>query len=196
MEPETETVKVYSSYTEAQKRATKKYRELNKEKVNAQRKKYYDERKAKDPNFLTYKREKAKEYYIKKKGLKSDNPFEVLDEVDEPIVEEEVKEEKPELVIITEPEEEELPPFEDLKLVKPKAPRKPRVKKESPLKENLKPEDLEEIKVHLMNSVVIPPEAEILLEEKPVKKNRAKKEPKEPKEPKTPRVKKSASNDV
>ena len=62
MEPETETVKVYSSYTEAQKRATKKYRELNKEKVNAQRKKYYDDRKAKDPNFLSYKREKAKEY--------------------------------------------------------------------------------------------------------------------------------------
>jgi len=121
MEPEQEPVKVYSSYTEAQKRATKKYRELNKEKVNAQRKKYYDERKAKDPEFLNYKREKAKEYYIKKKSLKSSNQFDIL--ADHP--EEEVKEEeeKPSLVIVTEPEEEEAPPFEELKLVKPKAPR-------------------------------------------------------------------------
>jgi|LakMenEpi03Aug12_release.lakeMendotaPanAssembly.Ray.scaffolds.fasta_scaffold1568266_1 hypothetical protein len=57
----------YSSYTEAQKRATKKYRENNKEKVNEQRKKYYQNRKTKDPNFLLYKRQKAKEYYAKKK---------------------------------------------------------------------------------------------------------------------------------
>jgi hypothetical protein len=190
MEPETETVKVYSSYTEAQKRATKKYRELNKEKVNAQRKKYYDERKAKDPNFLTYKREKAKEYYIKKKGLKSDNQFEVLDEVPEII--EEVKEEvKPELVIITEPEEEEAPPFGDLKLEKPKAPRKPRTKKESPLKENLKPEDLEELKVQLMSSSVILPEDSIVFKEEIIeKKPRAKKDPKEPKTPRVSKAKK------
>lgn len=190
MEPETETVKVYSSYTEAQKRATKKYRELNKEKVNAQRKKYYDERKAKDPNFLTYKREKAKEYYIKKKSLKSDNQFEVLDEVPELI--EEVKEEvKPELVIITEPEEE-APPFGDLKLEKPKAPRKPRAKKESPLKENLKPEDLEELKVQLMSSSVLLPEDPIeFKEEILVKKPRAKKEPKEPKTPRVSKAKKT-----
>lgn len=185
MEPETETVKVYSSYTEAQKRATKKYRELNKEKVNAQRKKYYDERKAKDPNFLTYKREKAKEYYIKKKGIKSDNQFEVLDEVPK---EEEVK---PELVIITEPEEE-APPFEDLKLEKPKAPRKPRVKKESPLKENLKPEDLEELKVQLMSSSVLLPEDPIEFKEEIIeKKPRAKKEPKEPKTPRVSKAKKT-----
>lgn len=61
---------IKSSYTEAQKRATKKYRESNKEKVNEQRKKYYLNRKAKDPKFLEYKRIKAKEYYQKKKGLK------------------------------------------------------------------------------------------------------------------------------
>jgi len=190
MEPDTETVKVYSSYTEAQKRATKKYRELNKEKVNAQRKKYYDERKAKDPNFLTYKREKAKEYYIKKKGIKSDNQFEVLDEVPEMI--EEVKEEelKPELVIITNPEEEEeLPPFEELKIVKPKVPRKPRAKKETPLKENIKPEDLEELKVQLMSSVVLSPSDEIefkeeIIEKKP-KTNKAVKEPKTPRAPRS-----------
>jgi len=190
MEPDTETVKVYSSYTEAQKRATKKYRELNKEKVNAQRKKYYDERKAKDPNFLTYKREKAKEYYIKKKGIKSDNQFEVLDEV--PVMIEEVKEEelKPELVIITNPEEEEeLPPFEELKIVKPKVPRKPRAKKETPLKENIKPEDLEELKVQLMSSVVLSPSDEIefkeeIIEKKP-KTNKAIKEPKTPRAPRS-----------
>jgi hypothetical protein len=59
--------KIYSSYTDAQKRATKKYRENNKDKVNEQRKKYYQNRKTKDPNFLIYKRQKAKEYYAKKK---------------------------------------------------------------------------------------------------------------------------------
>jgi hypothetical protein len=187
MEPDTETVKVYSSYTEAQKRATKKYRELNKEKVNTQRKKYYDDRKAKDPTFLTYKREKAKEYYIKKKGIKSDNQFEVLDEVPEII--EEVKEEelKPELVIIT--NSEELPPFEELKIVKPKVPRKPRAKKETPLKENIKPEDLEELKDALLNSIVLSPEDEIefkeeIIEKKP-KTNKAVKELKTPRAPRS-----------
>jgi len=58
-------------YSEAQKKATKKYRDNNKEKINEQRKKYYQNRKAKDPNFLLYKRQKAKEYYAKKKALKS-----------------------------------------------------------------------------------------------------------------------------
>jgi len=56
-------------YSDAQKRATKKYRENNKEKVNEQRKKYYQNRKTKDPHFLEYKRQKAKEYYTKKKEL-------------------------------------------------------------------------------------------------------------------------------
>lgn len=60
---------IYSSYTEAQKRATQKYREANKEKVNEQRKKYYEARKQKDPDFLQYKRDKAKEYYLKKKNV-------------------------------------------------------------------------------------------------------------------------------
>ena len=63
---------IYSSYTEAQKRATAKYREANKEKVNAQRKKYYESRKEKDPEFLQYKRDKAREYYLKKKSSKVD----------------------------------------------------------------------------------------------------------------------------
>jgi len=66
--PEEKVIIKYSSYTEAQKRATQKYRQNNKDKVNEQRKKYYKERKEKDPEFLKYKREKAKEYYQKKKA--------------------------------------------------------------------------------------------------------------------------------
>ena len=57
----------YSSYTPAQKRATQKYRANNKDKVNEQRKAYYESRKEADPEFLAYKREKAKEYYQRKK---------------------------------------------------------------------------------------------------------------------------------
>jgi hypothetical protein len=70
---------IYSSYTEAQKRATAKYREANKEKVNAQRKKYYESRKEKDPDFLQYKRDKAREYYLKKKHSKIDIQEEIKD---------------------------------------------------------------------------------------------------------------------
>ena len=58
----------YSSYTAAQKRATQKYRANNKDKVNEQRKAYYEARKEADPEFLAYKREKAKEYYQRKKA--------------------------------------------------------------------------------------------------------------------------------
>jgi hypothetical protein len=80
-------------YTEAQKRATKKYRENNKDKVNAQRKEYYNKRKEIDPNFLEYKRIKAKEYYQIKKGLKKA----IVDE--KPVIEEIiVVEEKPVIV--------------------------------------------------------------------------------------------------
>ena len=75
---------VKKTYTDAQKRATKKYRENNKDKVNEQRKKYYQNRKAKDPTFLQYKRNKAKEYYQKKKANKMPKTEEkVLEEVKE-----------------------------------------------------------------------------------------------------------------
>lgn len=57
-------------YSDAQRRATKKYRENNKDKVNEQRKKYYLSRKEKDPQFLEYKRAKAKEYYKNKINAK------------------------------------------------------------------------------------------------------------------------------
>lgn len=105
--PEKEIVVKYSSYTDAQKKATKKYRSNNRDKVNEQRKKYYIERKLNDPTFLEYKRTKAKEYYIRKKVIKDseiDKKDEIIEEVKpseiievkviEPIVEE-VKQEVP-----------------------------------------------------------------------------------------------------
>lgn len=64
------TIVITSTYSESQKRATQKYRDNNKDKVNQQRKQYYLNRKEKDPNFLVYKRNKAKLYYYKKKLLK------------------------------------------------------------------------------------------------------------------------------
>lgn len=79
MDKEEQNIK-YSSYTPAQKRATQKYRQNNKDKVNEQRKKYYQERKDKDPDFLKYKREKAKEYYQRRKN-KFDELGEELEEV-------------------------------------------------------------------------------------------------------------------
>lgn len=72
----------YSSYTPAQKRATQKYRVNNKDKVNEQRKKYYETRKENDPEFLAYKRQKAKEYYLRKKG---EDQLPVAPEVTEPV---------------------------------------------------------------------------------------------------------------
>lgn len=67
MSEETKTEIKYSSYTPAQKKASQLYRQNNKEKINAQRKRYYQKRKETDPNFLEYKRIKAREYYEKKK---------------------------------------------------------------------------------------------------------------------------------
>lgn len=84
----------YSTYTPAQKKASQLYRQNNKEKINAQRKVYYQKRKENDPNFLEYKRVKAREYYEKKKLDKVVKPEAVPDVkpeekvvVDEPKVE-------------------------------------------------------------------------------------------------------------
>lgn len=153
---------IYSSYTEAQKRATAKYREANKEKVNAQRKKYYESRKEKDPEFLQYKRDKAREYYLKKKQSKTvvqEEPQEnielvKIDEPVEPVPEETIEEHwqkksqardaVPNVPNVPEPEEEK-PPLawsndEVVVEVKPeKKQRKPRSKP------NLKLEDLQEL---------------------------------------------------
>jgi hypothetical protein len=67
MSEEIKTEVKYSSYTPAQKKASQLYRQNNKEKINIQRKRYYQKRKENDPTFLEYKRVKAREYYEKKK---------------------------------------------------------------------------------------------------------------------------------
>jgi hypothetical protein len=79
----------YSSYTQAQKKASQIYRQKNKDKINEQRKKYYQAKKESDPKFLEYKRIKAKEYYEKKKLDKVVRPDVILEEtkVEEPVVE-------------------------------------------------------------------------------------------------------------
>lgn len=87
METEKDIVIKYSSYTPAQKKANEKYREINKDKINDQRKKYYQVRKEKDPDFLTYKRQKAKEYYIRKKNNKAVIKEPVIEVVKEPSIE-------------------------------------------------------------------------------------------------------------
>jgi len=154
---------IYSSYTEAQKRATAKYREANKEKVNAQRKKYYESRKEKDPEFLQYKRDKAKEYYLKKKASKidivDDTNIELvkIDEPEEPIEHEETIEEHwlkksqardfvPDVPSVPEPNEEKLlvESTSNEDKVEPviKKERKPRAPRVKP---NLKLEDLQEL---------------------------------------------------
>lgn len=62
-----EEKKKKSTYSEAQKRAIKKYMDNNREKINAQRREYYKTKKDNDPNYVKYKRDKAKEFYNKKK---------------------------------------------------------------------------------------------------------------------------------
>jgi len=101
---EVNAVKVYSSYTPAQKKATLKYREQNKEKINTQRKEYYKKKVSEDPAFLEYKRKKAKEYYDRKKLLKGKLPEPVKATPPEPVPEPvpevvEVKPEAPEPVV-------------------------------------------------------------------------------------------------
>jgi hypothetical protein len=98
----------YSSYTDAQKRATQKYRNNNRDKVNEQRKKYYKDRKESDPNFLEYKRLKAKEYYLRKKAK-----VDFIDEPEVPVVE---------MVVEPQPVVEEVVP--EVKQDKPKRQRK------------------------------------------------------------------------
>jgi hypothetical protein len=98
-----ETTTKYSSYTPAQKRASQLYRQKNKEKINEQRKKYYQKRKENDPSFLEYKRMKAKEYYEKNKLDKVVKPEAIPDvemkdvnDLPEPLdVKEEIKVEEP-----------------------------------------------------------------------------------------------------
>jgi hypothetical protein len=89
MSEEIKTEVKYSSYTPAQKKASQLYRQNNKDKINIQRKRYYQKRKENDPTFLEYKRVKAREYYEKKKLDKVVTPEVILEEskVEEPVVE-------------------------------------------------------------------------------------------------------------
>jgi hypothetical protein len=108
--------------SEAQRKATKKYRDNNKEKVNNQRKEYYKNRITTDPEFVEYKRQKAKEYYHRKKALLKDK--ELVEEIPPfPLVEElkiveivEQKQEEVEQIPVSEvvkcPVVEELPTSE------------------------------------------------------------------------------------
>jgi hypothetical protein len=130
-----------SGYTEAQKKATQRYREKNKDKVNEQRKKYYHERKEADPSYLEYKRDKARAYYRRKKstgeGVEETEPvfvdipvedavLEVTSPVVEPIEEalpvKEKKQRKKKVVIEDQPIPDEFPP--EVEPVKEKKTRK------------------------------------------------------------------------
>jgi hypothetical protein len=79
---------VASTYTDAQRRATQKYRTENKEKVNEQRKKYYQARKESDPHFLEYKKQKAREYYLRKKETISSKKADIPEDGSSILVEE------------------------------------------------------------------------------------------------------------
>jgi hypothetical protein len=124
---------IYSSYTESQKKATLKYREKNRDKVNEQRKLYYKQRKENDPQFLEYKRTKSREYYQRKKQEKENNNTEIelsenIVKIDEPLIEEVVAVELPVL------EETEV------KIEKPKRVKKPKIPELEPQPEQVKSE--------------------------------------------------------
>jgi hypothetical protein len=99
MSEETKTEIKYSSYTPAQKKASQQYRLNNKDKINTQRKKYYQNRKLNDPTFLEYKRVKAREYYEKKKLDKVVKPLDTP-EVEKVVEVVSKEEEKPQPEII------------------------------------------------------------------------------------------------
>jgi hypothetical protein len=127
---------IYSSYTESQKKATLKYREKNRDKVNEQRKIYYKQRKENDPQFLEYKRAKSREYYQRKKHEKENNNSEIelsenIVKIDEPI--------KEEIVAV------ELPVLEEteVKIEKPKRVKKVKIPELEPQPEVLKSELIE-----------------------------------------------------
>jgi len=58
-------------YSDAQKKASIKYKEKNKDKINEIRKAYYKKRSENDLNFVEHKRAKAREYYQKRKEQKN-----------------------------------------------------------------------------------------------------------------------------
>jgi hypothetical protein len=157
---------IYSSYTESQKKATLKYREKNRDKVNEQRKIYYKQRKENDPQFLEYKRAKSREYYQRKKHEKNNNEIELLPIInDSNPFPEEVKVEEVLSVIDSKPIEEEV--IEEVKEVKEKTKRqkKPKIPELEPQPIEIKseliefdktPEDEKACSTILLNAVVKP----------------------------------------
>jgi hypothetical protein len=133
-----ETIK-YSSYTPAQKKASQVYRLKNKDKINEQRKKYYQARKEADPAFLEYKRTKAKEYYDKKKLLKAGSVTDVSETVEIPIEPVVVVPEVVEPVVVV---PEVVEPVEEVKLKKTKRQRKPKEPSDKPQSDS----DMEKMK--------------------------------------------------
>jgi hypothetical protein len=141
---------IYSSYTDAQKRATQKYRVANKDKVNERRKAYYQQRKGKDPEFLKYKREKAREYYQRKKekvDVKEcidliNTTCEAMDkgEIFEPVIEPVI--------------ETTIEPVIETVIVKPRRTYKKAMKK---IVDDLVKENLEEVKPIIEEEVIIEP---------------------------------------
>ena len=139
----------YSSYTPAQKKASQVYRMKNKDKINEQRKKYYQARKAADPMFLEYKRKKAKEYYEKKKLDKSTSIVAKDLKVDVEEFKSMLDDEAKRMPVITEPSTiSEVKPDEDVKEkveeVKPTKAKRVRKVKELVV-ETLKPEEVSDI---------------------------------------------------
>lgn len=61
-------VKVFSSYTPAQKKANQKYRENNIDKVKEMSRAYMNKRRQSDPEFRQKAREYQQQYYLKKKA--------------------------------------------------------------------------------------------------------------------------------
>lgn len=60
---------VYNSYTEAQSRAIKKYRQNNKETINESARKYYEKKMSSSEDYKLKRREYAKKYYLQRKEM-------------------------------------------------------------------------------------------------------------------------------
>ena len=160
-----ETQVKISGYTEAQKKATQRYREKNKDKVNEQRKKYYHERKEADPSYLEYKRDKARAYYRRKKstteepegtgtegqGRSEDTPAmpEPIPDINVSSVVEQlaevkpVKEKKPRKKVEKKPEPEPVPePIVTIEVIVPEPKKEKKPRKKTVKKSDLVVEDL------------------------------------------------------
>lgn len=60
---------VYNSYTEAQARAIKKYRQKNKESINESARIYYEKKMSSSEDYKMKRREYAKKYYLQRKEM-------------------------------------------------------------------------------------------------------------------------------